>query len=217
MGIVIEFPLLTGLAALMEIGWLVWLSLICGLRAAAGRTAPQREDKPTKTNQLTRPFSLFSIWLNKVKSNWEKRRAAQFNLWMNQSLLALSRCRRRLLALAPLGSAKERERREREIDEWNKWMKQKGKKSSAVCLRRQQTKEWMNLFNSWMELLLRRRKKTNKRHAKGPRPAVSSSTNQQFIFNGNWIVVVLMEGLLSSFFFISFQLNQRSWWRNEFN
>ena len=61
MGIVIEFPLLTGLAALMEIGWLVWLSLICGLRAAAGRTAPQREDKPTKTNQLTRPFSLFSI------------------------------------------------------------------------------------------------------------------------------------------------------------
>ena len=37
----------------MEIGWLVWLSLICGLMAAARRNAPQREDKPTKTNQLT--------------------------------------------------------------------------------------------------------------------------------------------------------------------
>ena len=153
MGIVIEFPLLTGLAALMEIGWLVWLSLICGLRAAAGRTAPQREDKPTKTNQLTRPFSLFSIWLNKVKSNWEKRRAAQFNLWMNQSLLALSRCRRRLWAGWPAkGSAKERERREREIDEWNKWMKQKGKKGSAAEASQIKLK-WIYLIHEdWLAL-----------------------------------------------------------------
>ena len=59
-------------AAQVEIGWLVWLSLICGLRAAAGRTAPQREDKPTKTNQLTRNSFLWDEmkWNPTKKWNW---------------------------------------------------------------------------------------------------------------------------------------------------
>ena len=77
---------LTAIGAWMEIGWLVWLSLICGLRAAAGRTAPQREDKPTKTNQLT----LNSFLWDEMKWNPTKKWNGRTNLsWIQRELMKL--------------------------------------------------------------------------------------------------------------------------------
>ena len=114
---------------------------------AAGRCRREkRNESINETNQLMRLNELFHLiewfgWVELLMNGArpslslpstaliEKREELRNSIceWINLSspFLAAGGGYGRLAAN---GSAKERERREREIEEWNKWMKQKGKK-----------------------------------------------------------------------------------------
>ena len=169
-------------------GWNVFLLAVFAAGGGYGRWhrqwAPPKEDK----REERKTWNSIKQSAKPIKSiEWVCWWSVKWNQQMNEQIDLIERrllfrnwwsCLSCLLerwwvmgASSANGSAKKSERRQEER-QWNQWRKKR--KGSAVCLRRQQLVEWIwFLWIKWMKLMLRRRKKTNKRCAKLLRSAVS--------------------------------------------